>query len=388
MSNTLGPLIGPLYESLNNVSREFVGFIPAVQRDNGNFARAAVGQQVTAFTVPQGQAYDIVPGVTPPNDGDQVFGNFQVTLTKAKYYPIKWNGEEQLGLNNSGPGVSPILMQQFMQGFRTLTNAIELDIAAIGYLAASRATGTAGTTPFGTAGDLSDFAKPAQILDDNGAPMGGRHMIVGSAGMANLRGKQSVLFKANEAGTDDLLRRGKVGMVEGFDIGFSPGVQAVTKGTGTGGTTSAAAVVGQTVIPVTGFTGTVNPGDILNFAGDPRNYVAKVGGNAPTSITINGPGLKSAIASGSAITVGNSYTPNLAFTQDALLLATRAPARPLDMNGNAGDMADDYTLITDPFSGLTFELSVYRLYRQIKFELGIVWGVAAPNPEHIATLMG
>lgn len=101
MANTLGTLIGPLYESLAVVSREFVGFIPAVQRDNGNFTRAAVGQSVTAFTVPQGAAYDIVPGVTPPNDGDQVFGNFQVTLTRAKYYPIKWNGE----LNGKNPHI-------------------------------------------------------------------------------------------------------------------------------------------------------------------------------------------------------------------------------------------------------------------------------------------
>jgi hypothetical protein len=33
--------------------------------------------------------------------------------------------------------------------------------------------------------------------------------------MANLRGKQSVLFKVNEAGTDQLLRKGTIGEVQG-----------------------------------------------------------------------------------------------------------------------------------------------------------------------------
>jgi hypothetical protein len=40
-----------------------------------------------------------------------------------------------------------------------------------------------------------------QILDDNGSPQTDLHLVMGSAAMANLRGKQSVLFKVNEAGT-------------------------------------------------------------------------------------------------------------------------------------------------------------------------------------------
>lgn len=66
---------------------------------------------------------------------------------------------------------------------------------------ALRAYGTAGTTPFGTAGDLSDLAQLAKILMTTAARHH-RQLVLNSAAIANLRGKQSVLFKVNEAGLE------------------------------------------------------------------------------------------------------------------------------------------------------------------------------------------
>lgn len=389
MANTLSTLIGPLYETLDTVSREFVGFIPGVTRDNGNFARAAIGQVVTSFTTPTVAASDVVPGVTAPNDGDQVFGQVNLTISKSRRVPVRWNGEETMALNNSGPGQRPILMQQMMQAFRALTNEVESDLSSVATKAASRAAGTAGTTPFGIASDLSDFAQTAKILDVNGAPLGQRQMVLNSNSMANLRGKQSVLFRVNEAGTEELLRNGIIGRVEGFDLHYSTGIKAVTKGSGTGYVTTATLPVGSTAIPLGSGTGTVNIGDVVTFAGDSNQYaVIGGGGTAASSITLSSPGLLLALASGSAMTIGASYTPNVAFTSDALLLATRMPAKPVDLDGTPGDMADDSIMIVDPFSGLAFEISVYKQYRQIHFEVALAWGVAAIKSEHIALLLG
>lgn len=55
---------------------------------------------------------------------------------------------------------------------------------------------------------------------------------------------------------------------------------------------------------------------------------------------------------------------------------------------NGGDAADDVTTITDPVSGISFQVAVYRLYRQVKFEIGIAWGVKLIKPEHVAILVG
>lgn len=389
MANTLTGLVPTIYEALDTVQRELIGFAAGATRDSG-IERAAKGQTITSFLAPAVTASDITPGVTAPNDGDQVFSTINMQITKSRYVPIRWNGEEQRALANDGvPGGSQrILRDQFAQGFRTLVNEVEVDAFTAAYKAASRAYGTAGTTPFGTASDLSDFAGANQILDQNGTPMGDRHLVVSSAAMANLRGKQSVLFKVNEAGTDELLRQGTIGEVQGLNLHYSAANTLVTKGTGTGYlVNSAGLTIGSTTIPADTGTGTVLAGDVVTFAGDANKYVVATA-LAAGSFTINSPGLRTVVADNTAITVGNSYTPSVAFHRSGLLVATRTPAVPMDANGAAMDMADDRTIVADPASGIAFEISLYRQYRQVKYEIGLAWGMATPKPDFIALVLG
>ena len=387
MANTLTGLIPTLYESLDVVSRELVGMIPAVTADS-NADRAALGQTVLSYATPAVTASNVTPGVTAPNDGDQVIGNVPITISKSRYVPIRWNGEEQKGIN-TGPGVSRIMADQFAQAFRTLTNEIETDLASL-YRVASRATGTAGTTPFGTAGDLTDFSNVRQTLEDNGAPTSALRFVAGGAAINNLRGKQSVLFKVNESGTDVLLRQGIVGEVSGMMVGNSAQIKAVVKGTGASYTTSAAGfAVGATTIAIITGSGTVLAGDVVTFAGDTNKYMVTTGAAAPGNIVIAAPGLRVAIpAAATAVTIGGNFTPNMAFAKTAIVLATRIPATPVDMSGRPMDMADDRTIVVDPISGLAFEVSLYTQYRQIKYEIAIAYGFACVKPEHLAVALG
>jgi hypothetical protein len=335
-------------------------------------------------------ASDITPGVTAPNDGDQTIGNVPITISKSRYVPVRWNGEEQKGLNNNGPGARSILTNQFTQAFRTLVNEVETDVVNMLFKGASRASGTAGVAPFGTVNDLSDAASALQILDDNGAPVSDRQLVLGSGAMANLRGKQAVLFRVNESGTDQLLRDGVIGRLEGFDVHNSSGVKTFTKGTGTAYTSSAAGFpIGTTVIPLITGSGTILAGDIVTFAGDTNKYVVIVGIAAPGSITIGTPGLRQALpASAQALTVGANFATNIALSKSAAVLATRTPAVPLDANGAPMDMAEDRLVIVDPYSNIAFEVSLYLQYRQIKYEIGLAWGQAAVKNDHIAVLAG
>ena len=379
MSNTLTNLIPDLYTAVDVVSRELTGMIPSVTLDAG-IERAAVGQKVRSHVAPQSVATDITPAVTPPDDGDQVIGNKDITISKARRIPIRWNGEEQKGLN-SGSGYRSVLGSQFEQAMRTLTNEIEADLTGLHTLS-SRAFGTAGTTPF--ASDLSDTAEVRKILVDNGSPLSDMQMVIDTTAGAKMR-TLTQLTKANEAADNSLLRQGVLLDVHGMQIRESAQIATPASGTGSSYTTNTAGyAVGATVITLITGTGTVLAGDVVTFAGDTNKYVVAVGTGAAGPITLAANGLRVAIAtSATAMTVVAISTRNMVFSKSAILLATRAPARPEE-----GDQATDVMMITDPRSGISFEVALYKQYRQVSYEISIAWGQQNFKSEHSAILLG
>lgn len=381
MANTLTVLIPTIYAGRDVVSRELVGFIPNVQRD-ATADMAAVGQTIRSPVVPAITSENITAGATPADSGDQTIGYVDATITKSKNAPIRWTGEEQLSLRKDGV-LNKVFVDQFAQAFRTLCNEVETDLAAL-YATTSRAYGTAGTTPFGTAANMTDFAGCNRILDENGAPPNGRKLILGHAARANLEGLQSQLFKANEAGTDGLLRNRVMLNLHGFDIGFSNGVGTHTKGTGTGYLVNNGAgyAVGDTAITTDTGSNTIIAGDILTAAGDANKYVVATA-LAANVVTLASPGLRATLADNVALTVGNNYVYNMFFHQSSLLLLARQPAMPA-----GGDDADDVTTVTEPVSGLTFQVALYKQYRRTKIEIGLAWGVKNVVPRHSGILLG
>lgn len=384
MANVLNNLIPDLYEALDVVSRELTGFIPAVAR-NSSIERAALNELVRVPVTPTASSSNNTPGVTAPDSGDQTIDNVQVAITKSKHVPVRWNGEETKGLVNAGI-FSSIQADRFYQGMRTLVNEIEADLWGEAYKNASRAYGTAGNTPFATAADMTDFAGVLRILEENGAPQGDLQLVLGHAAIGNLRGKQSGLFKVNEAGSSDMLRDGMTDRIMKMALRHSHAIGIHTKGTGTGYLTNSTTTnaIGDTVIPADTGSNTILAGDIVTFADESpaHKYVvntALAGGN----FSIGKPGLRNAVPDGKAITVGNNYTPNVAFDRSAIVLATRAPALP-----EGGDAAEDMTTIVDPRTGLAFEVALYKQYLQNVFHIRLAWGFRAIKSAHIATLIG
>jgi len=386
MANTLTNLIPSMYAALDIVSRELIGFIPAVTR-NSSAEQAAKGQTITYPVAPAATAGDVTPGLYAADEGDQTIGTGTMTISKSRKVPIRWNGEEQRGGINAG-WYDQLLQQQFSQAFRTLANEMEGDLAGL-YTKASRAQGSAGTSPFNTANDLSDVAQAKKIMQDNGAPMGQLRCVLGTTAAATIGGKQAVLFKVNESGTTDLLRDGIIGRLEGFGFGVSAAVKSVVKGTGTSYVTSGSTAPGVTDIALVTGSGTVLAGDVVTFAADSNNkYVIGVGVAAPGTISLAKPGALVTIATANAMTIGNNFIANMFFAKEAIHLVTRAPAMPIGPDGRPMDMADDVVYVTDPVSGLVFQVCAYRQYRQLKYEVAIAWGVAAIKSEHIGILLG
>lgn len=388
MANTLTGLLPTIYEALDIVSREQVGFIPAVTR-NVSAERAALNQTIDVPITQEDFLIDVTPAVTAPNNGDTTVGTVPIMITKSKAYPVRWNGEETKGLQTSGM-YHPILLGRFQQGFRALSNAIDLDLFNEAYQSASRATGIAGTAPFGTPGDLSGTSNLRQILDDNGAPPSDLQFVMGSSAVANLRGKQTILLKSNEEGNSEFRRTGNISLekLSGFNLHNSAQVRPVVKGTGTGYVSSGATALGVDAVALITGTGTVLAGDVVTFAGDANNYVVNTGIAAPGTIDLGNPGLRAALASGSAMTIGNGYTPNVGFARSAMQLVARTPAMPVGPDGVAMDMADDMIDVTDPFTGMVYTITMYKQYKQIVYFIEQAWGVSCIKSEHVGILMG
>ena len=387
---TITNLIPVIYEALDVVSRELVGMVPSVAL-SASSQRAAKDQTITSFVAPAASAGDITPAVAPPNDGDQTIGNVQMSISKARRVPVRWNGEQSLSLNApGGPGRNNIQRDQFAQAFRTLANEIAADLTAL-HLYASRAAGTGGTTPFAfsaTRSGFEDVADARKVLVDNGAPQSDINLVLGTTAGAKLR-SIGQLNNAQSSNGDSFLRQGILMPIHGVDMRESGQVNSFTKGAGANATTDSTgyAVGALTITLASAGTGDIKAGDVITFAGDPNKYMvvtgdANVAGGG--TVVLAAPGLRQAIAaSATNITVEGSSVRNMIFHRNAIVLATRLPARPEE-----GDLAEDVMTFTDPRSGLSFEVALYKQYRQAQYEISIAWGVKAVKTEHIGILLG
>lgn len=389
MANVLTGLIPTIYEAIDIVSRERVGLVQAVTR-NSSAERAALDEPILVPIVPASTSEgDNTPGVTPPDTGDATIGNVEMKITKSKHMPVRWNGEETRGLKNAGT-YQKVNRDRFAQAFRRLGNLMEADLAST-YKYASRAVGTAGTAPFGTADNFDDFAAISEVMDNNGAPPSELKLVLGNAAIRNVRGKQSSLFKANEAGSDEMLRDGKIMRVMGWDIGQSGQIAVHTPGTAASATTNNAgyAAGAKTLTLASAGTGTILEGDQLNFASENNGIWYGVrSGDADVSnggtITLNDPGLRFAMSAATkAITESAAYTANLAFHKNAIQLITRGVALPEE-----GDMAAEIEFIEDPVTGIVFEVALYKGFLQNVVHVRVAWGWKAIKQEHIAVLFG
>jgi len=378
MANVLTDLAGDIYTAADIVGRELTGASSSVMRNTSN-ERASIGDPIRSFFTRQATAISPSPSMTIPEGTDQSVDNKTLTISKDRAVQIPWTGEDMKHVNN-GSGFDTIYGDQIRQAMRTISNEIEADVLIEGYQNASRAVGTAGTTPFGS--DFDVVAEARQILVDNGTPIDNQiTMVLNTLAGTKLR-NLAQLQKVNESGGAELLRQGALLDLQGIMLKESAGVQAHTQGTGTGNQVNGTQAAGDTVILADTGTGTIVAGDVVTFAGDTNKYVVTValsGGQ----FEIASPGLRVAPADDAAITVGGSYTGNIAFHRNAIELVMRAPAVPA-----GGDTADDEMMVQDPSSGLVFAIRSYKGYRKAMFEVAAVWGQRCWKPDFVATILG
>ena len=384
MANVLTDLAADIYKAADIVGREAVGFIPSVTINANGSERAAVGQKVRSHFTRAATAGDLSPAMTIPEGTDQTVDVKYLTLTKQRGVAIPWTGED-IRYVNGGSGFTTIYGDQIAQAMRTLCNEIEADLATEAYQNASRAVGTAGTTPFASNTDVIVDAR--QILFDNGMPVtdGRLSLVMDSLASTKLR-KLTALQKVNESGDTRLLRQGVLIDLFGAMLRESAQVQAHTKGAGTGYDFAVAGeAIGQTTLTVEG--GTVNTtgikaGDVVTFAGDTNNYCVKTGLTAVSGdIVIGAPGVRGAtIADATEMTIGNNYTANLAFERNSIVAVMRPPLIPPNANIQQRTISDG--------KGMTYLLVQVAGDGMVTWRLHLAYGFQVVQPEFVAIVMG
>lgn len=384
MAHILTGLIKDAYVALDRISRHRIGFIGAVDM-NAAASMAAQGQSIVLPKTRAVTPSDYTPSMSLTAGSNQTIDPETMTLDYSKVHRIPWEGEQQKAYSANGL-LQSTLIDQFEQGFTALNDMVEASVAGQ-YKLCSRASGSAGVTPF--SGSLRDAARTRQILNDNGAPSVARSLIIDSEADVNLL-DLSNLMAVNQAGTDETLRMGNIPLIHNFRISDSAQVLTHTKGTGTSYQTNTGTTypVGATSITVDTGSGTVLAGDIVTFTGDENKYVVKTGVAAAGTIVINGPGLRKTLADGVAMTIGENYTANMGFSKNAIVLAARIPYKPVDQNGNVIDAAVDTEIIQDPMTGLPYLISVFPGDGMMTIAINLVWGVKLIKSEHAALLLG
>lgn len=380
MANVLTDLASDIQRALELNTRAALGFIPSVSLNTGSEA-AAQNQVIRSLTTVEGTVNEsATPSMTIPEGDDNTLGNDTMTLNKVVNAQIPFTGEDMAFLDG-GAGFGTAYGKLFNRKINGMMKKIESHLATTCYQGASRAFGTAGTTPFGS--NFDEVAEMRQILFDNEVPVddGQLSIILNSSAGTNLR-QLANLQKVNESGNEEMLRQGTLLDLQGFMLKESSQITTHTKGTGSGYLLNdASSAVGDTTIATDTGSGTILAGDIVTFAGTSDKYVvnsALSGG----SFGIGLPGLVAAEDDDDAITVGDSYTPNVALHRDAVELAIRP------MKTAMASAAADVEIFTDPLSGISILVEVYGGYKKAMIDMTLVYGAKVWDPRGVANLIG
>lgn len=245
--------------------------------------------------------------------------------------------------------------------------------------------GTAGTTPFTS--DVTSATSARQVLNEQLAPRDNRRMVLDFAAEAKALALPD-FQRVNESGDAGVKREGEIGRKFGFDIFTDDQVRTHTAGGSGTPLVNGALSAGDTSVAIDGMTGAdgLVAGDVITFAGHAQTYsviTAGVAAAGAQTVTVS-PALKASVADNAAITVKGDHVVNLAFHRDAFALAMRPLAAATSGDGYGSQIVS----MTDPVTGLSMRLEVYRQYKQVVYELDALWGVELIRPELATRIAG
>ena len=323
---------------------------------------------------------DTVPSNVLEAPADSAPTKVQISLNNWKKVNFHLTDKQLVDIDKN----EHFIPMQMSEAVRALSNQINLTVlqefkGVYGFV------GTAGTTPF--ASNVTDATNARKVLNQQLCPRDNRRMVLDFDAEANALALAE-FQRVNESGDIGVKREGEIGRKFGFDI-FTDD-QIVTHTAGGSGTplVNGALAVGDTSVAIDGMSGTSGfvVGDVVTFAGHAQTYaitVAPTASSGAQTVTVS-PAIKSIVADNASVTKKASHTVNLAFHRDAFALAMR----PLTSETAGDAYGNNIVSMTDPVTGLSMRLEVYRQYKQVVYELDALWGVKLIRPEYAVRIAG
>jgi hypothetical protein len=383
---TMTSIAPVVYSAAQTVSAEPAKSLDAVTLDFDDKG-VAVGDTVYVPYTGVNSVAAFTPAATAPFGAAATASSIAITIGASSKDSWTVSGEQEQSLINGGNEAEWFRLKS-ENAMRALRNAAAAACTLAIKKGASRATGTAGTTPF--ASDLTAITAAKKILLDNGAPDLDLQLVCNTDAYTNLL-NLPIINQAYLAGSAEERRRGIVLNQYGATVRVDNSIVTHTKGTATGlDVTSAGAAVGDTTLPMEGSSsGTVLAGDIVTFSGgtsDTNKYVVAdatqtVSGAASGNMIINRNGVRVVKVDADECTIGANYTGSYLLEKSAVVGIMRPPKIPV------GGQIVATMPITDKF-GLTYLMVKIVNYGAITYEIHLAYGFKAVQCEHIATILG
>jgi hypothetical protein len=355
-----------------------------VNRDYGTEA----ARKGTVITIPIPSAVaarDVAPGTVPVAAPDQTPTQALVPLDQWKEAPFYLTDKELVEIDAQ----DTFLPMETSEAVKSLAETINAFIMSK-YKGVYGYSGTAGTTPFGTANDVSDATNARKTLNNQRAPRRPRFGVLdpdAEAKALNQRAFQDYSW----GNTLDVIRDGQLKETR-LGIGWFMDQQTPTHVAGsfttagtivTSGSGNTAGVA--SVLLATDAAEAVNvvEGDIISFANHTQTYVVtattNIGASTTGSVPI-APVLQVTVPAGTVLALRASHVVNLVFHRDAFAFASRPL---LDAAQGLGNII---MAMSDPVTGLTLRLEVSRQHKQTNWSFDILYGAALVRRE-LATRM-
>ena len=325
-------------------------------------------------TTPAASVGAISPGATAPANVDSTYPGVDITLDQwyASEFYLTDKDKAEIGAGR--------IPQRAAASLAAVVDHIDAAIYTAGKNYASRAVGTATTTPFAT---LALAVDPMTQLTLNKASKMGRHVVSGALASANLLSlatfAESTFTGDVSAMTDGAFNGNRRVGAQWWENQNAP--VSHTAGGGTSYVINGSHAVGATDIVIKTGTGTVLPGDVVVFEDDARKYVVTAGTAAAGTISIGAPGLQQSQVDGKTMTITATHDVDaLAFQRDSIAFVSRPSM------GSAATAT--MQAMSDPISGLSLTMEVSRQHYQDKWSISVLYGTAGVQSEGIIQVLG